>query len=238
MEHELEFGPAYSLLTVKLDAGESVRAESGAMVSMRGGVTMETKAAGGLMKGLKRAVLGGESFFQNTFTAATAGEATFAPTLPGDIVHLPLEGRTVYAQSGAYLVSTSDVDVDTKFGGGKTFFSGEGLFLLKISGQGSVWLSSYGGIKAYDLQPGERMTVDTGHIVAFSEGVGYDVRSVGGLKSTLFSGEGLVCEMTGPGRIWIQTRSEDSFLSWLMPNLKGSGGSEHGSGGILGRFLE
>lgn len=219
MQHEILYRPSYSLLKVDLERGESVCAEAGAMVSMSGGVEIKTAAKGGIFGALKRSVLGGESFFTNTFTASEAGEVTFAPSLPGDVWAVELNGQTVYAQSGAYMASSPDVQVDTKWGGAKTFFSKEGFFLLKISGTGTVFLSSYGAIHEISLDAGQRYTVDTGHMVAFDEGVDYSVRRVGGLKSTLFSGEGLVCELTGPGKIMIQTRSADAFLSWLIPQL-------------------
>ena len=219
MEYEVLYRPSYSLLKVKLQPGQAVSAEAGAMVSMSSGIEMKTSAKGGLFGALKRSVLGGESFFVNTFKANESGEVTFAPTLPGDIHALELSGQTMYAQSGAYIASSPEIEVDTKWGGAKTFFSREGLFLLKISGAGNAFLSSYGAIHEIDLQAGQQYTVDTGHMVAFAEGVGYSVRRVGGLKSTLFSGEGLVCELTGPGKIMIQSRSADAFLSWLIPQI-------------------
>jgi len=219
MQHEILYRPSYSLLRVDLDLGESICAEAGAMVSMSGGVEIQTAARGGIFGALKRSVLGGESFFVNTFNAAEAGEVTFAPSLPGDVWAVELNGQTIYTQSGAYMASSADIQVDTKWGGAKTFFSKEGFFLLKISGTGTVFLSSYGAIHEIALESGQIYTVDTGHMVAFDEGVNYSVRRVGGLKSTLFSGEGLVCELTGPGKIMIQTRSADAFLSWLIPQL-------------------
>jgi len=186
---------------------------------MSSGIEMKTAAKGGVFGALKRSMLGGESFFMNTFSAVEAGEVTFAPSLPGDINVLELKGQTVYAQSGAYIASSPSVEVDTKWGGAKTFFSREGLFLLKMSGMGKLFLSSYGAIHEIDLEAGQKYTVDTGHMVSFEEGVGYSVKKVGGLKSTLFSGEGLVCELTGPGKIMIQSRSADAFLSWLIPKI-------------------
>jgi len=219
MEHEVLYRPSYSLLKILLGQGEAISAEAGAMVSMSSGIQMETTAKGGLFGALKRSVLGGESFFVNTFKATDSGEITFAPTLPGDIHALELKGQTVYAQSGAYIASSPEIQVDTKWGGAKTFFSREGLFLLKINGIGKVFLSSYGAIHEIDLETGQKYVVDTGHMVAFAEGVGYSVKRVGGLKSTLFSGEGLVCELTGPGKIMIQSRSANAFLSWLIPQI-------------------
>jgi uncharacterized protein (TIGR00266 family) len=224
MEYEIESRPSYALLSLALDAGESVRTEAGSMVSYDDGIEVETNASGGVLGSLKRTVLGGESFFQNTFTATEAGEVTLAPALSGDVTHYDLDG-TLLVQSGSYLASHPDVDLDTKFGGGRTFFGGEGLFLLKLDGTGPVFLSSYGAIRERELAEGETFSVDTGHIVAFDDTASFDVQTVGGLKSTLFSGEGLVCTFTGPGRVWTQTRSPDAFLAWLIPQLPSNGSS-------------
>ena len=219
MQTQVLYSPAFATAKLTLAAGESVRAESGAMLAMSPGITMETSTQGGVMKGLKRAVLGGESFFMNTFSCQQDGaELYLAPSLPGDMVAWPLNG-TLFVQSGSFVACSAGIEVDTQFGGGKTFFSGEGLFMLRIAGQGDLVLSSYGAIHAIDLQPGQTYTVDTGHMVAWTEGIQYNVRKVGGWKSTLFSGEGLVCDLTGPGRIYLQTRSTDAFLGWLIPKL-------------------
>jgi uncharacterized protein (TIGR00266 family) len=169
---------------------------------------------------LGRAVLGGESFFQNTYRAGgNGGEITVAPALPGDLQIVSLAGNSMMVQSGSYVASENGIEVDTKWGGAKTFFASEGLIMLRISGQGEAILSSYGAIHELDLAAGERYTVDTGHLVAFTENMGFNVRSVGGLKSTLFSGEGLVVDLTGPGKVLLQTRSTDAFLAWLLPKL-------------------
>jgi len=219
MQTEIMYGPAYATAKLTLTAGEVVRAESGAMLAMSPGIAMETSTQGGVLKGLRRSVLGGESFFMNTFTAQTDGaELWLAPALAGDVVAWPIQG-TLYVQSGSFLASSAGLEVDSKWGGSKTFFSREGLFMLRVSGQGDIVLSSYGAIHAIDLQPGQTYTVDTGHMVAWTEGVNYTVRKVGNWKSTFFSGEGFVVDATGPGRIYIQTRSQDAFLDWLIPNL-------------------
>jgi uncharacterized protein (TIGR00266 family) len=117
------------------------------------------------------------------------------------------------------VASEMAIEVDTKWGGAKTFFASEGFILLRASGSGKLLLSSYGAIHEVELGAGETYTVDTGHLVAFSEGMGFKVRRVGGVKSTLFSGEGLVVDLTGPGRVLVQTRSADAFLAWLIPRL-------------------
>ncbi len=192
-------------------------------MAMSPNVDISTSTEGGITRGLKRAVLGGESFFMNTFTATGPdAHVAIAPSLPGDIITWPLSGNTVYLQSGSYLASPGSIDIDSKWGGAKTFFSKEGLFMLKCSGHGDLVVSSYGAVQAIDLAAGQRYTVDTGHMVGWDEGVNYEVRKVGNWKSTMLSGEGLVVELTGPGRIYLQTRSPENFIDWLAPKLPGN----------------
>ncbi len=218
MKFEVNLKGSYSILFVELEPGEAVKAETGAMVSIEGDVDIET-STGGILKALKRTVLGGESFFMNTFRAKNRARIGFAPLLPGDIEVLDLSG-TIYVQSSSFLASETQIDIDTKFGGFKSFFAGEGFFLLKISGMGKVALSSFGGIYSKELDVGEKMIVDTGHVVAFEESVKYSVRTFGGLKSFLFGGEGLIVEFTGPGRVYIQTRNYPDFVEWIKVLVK------------------
>ena len=130
-----------------------------------------------------------------------------------------LTGNTVYLQSGSYLAAPGTVEVDSKWGGAKTFFSREGLFMLKCSGVGDLVVSSYGAIQRVDLAAGQSYIVDTGHMVGWEEGILYEVHKAGSWKSSILGGEGLVVRVTGPGRAYIQTRSPDSFLDWLIPKL-------------------
>ena len=220
MRTEINFSPSFAMATVHLDQGEAVKAEAGAMMAMTPTVEMATSTQGGVLKGLRRSVLGGESFFMNTFTA-TGPDAhiVVAPALPGDIITWPLQGNTVFLQSGSYLASSPGVEIDSKWGGAKTFFSKEGLFMLKCSGVGDLVVSSYGAIHAMDLQPGQSYTVDTGHMVGWDEGVQYDVIKAGNWKSTMLGGEGLVVRLTGPGKVYVQTRSPESFIQWLTPKF-------------------
>ena len=220
MDVNILYRPSYSLGVLKLSPSEEVRVEGGAMVSMSQGVTLQTKATGGILKSLARSMLGGESFFQNTFLApAAGGEVTVAPTLPGDLALIELTSDRLMLQSGSYVASEIGIEVDAKWGGAKTFFASEGLIMLRAAGSGKLVISSYGAIHTVDLAQGQSYTVDTGHLVAFTDGMGFSVRRVGGLKSTIFSGEGLVVDLTGPGRVLMQTRSQDAFLSWLIPKL-------------------
>src|SRR4030042_5481797 len=219
MDVKLLYQPSYTMANVRLSANEEIRAESGSMVSMGDGISIETKMQGGFFKALGRSILGGESFFINTFKAsANGGEINFAPPLPGDMSCIDLN-KPMLVQSGSFVACEQTVDIDTKWGGAKTFFASEGLILLRATGSGKLLLSSFGAIHEVVLGAGEKHVVDTGHFVAFDEGIGFSVRRVGGLKSTFFSGEGLVVDITGPGRVLIQSRSTDSFLGWLIPKL-------------------
>jgi uncharacterized protein (TIGR00266 family) len=220
MDIDIAYSPAYAIARVRLADGESAKGEAGAMMAMTPSVDIATSTQGGIMKGLKRSVLGGESFFMNTFTAKGPGaEVIFAPALSGDVIHWQLDGRTVFLQSGSYLASSMGIEIDSKWGGAKTFFSKEGLFMLKCTGTGDLLVSSYGAIMNVDLAPGQTYVVDTGHMVGWEEGVSYEVHKVGNWKSTLLGGEGFVVRLTGPGRIYVQTRSPESFIAWITPKL-------------------
>lgn len=221
MKHEIMYQPSYAMVKLLLEEGEIIQAESGAMVSMSANIQVETGLqSGGVWGALKRTVLGGESFFVNTFTADGAqGEVNLAPVLTGDIFVKEMTDGAMLVQSGSYLAGSGGLEVDTKWGGAKTFFSGEGLFMLRVSGQGTLLLSSYGAIHSMELKDGEKYIVDTGHIVAFDEHVQYEVKKVGNWKSTFLSGEGLVVELSGPGKVLLQTRSFESFMNFLIPKL-------------------
>lgn len=215
MDVSIDAGPAFAMGTVTVPAGGSVRVESGAMAMTRGDITVETSTQGGFFKGIRRA-LGGESFFVNEYHSGSGGQVGVAATLPGDMATVALDGATaLMVQSGSWCASDPTVDVDSKWGGGKTFFSGEGLILLRCSGVGDLLLASYGAIVASELAAGETLTLDTGHVVAFDETVKYSVRKAGSWKSTLLGGEGLVTEFTGPGRVWMQTRSSLDLIGWI-----------------------
>lgn len=213
--------PDFSLLRVYYDAtGEQAFAEAGAMVSMSSGVQLETKARGGLLSAAKRAVLGGESFFQNTYTASAANqELWLAPGNEGDIATKELApGEVFFLQSGSYLAHFgNELAIDTKWGGVKGFFSGAGLFMLRMTGPGLVFYSTYGAIRQIELPAGGPLTVDTGHIVGFTQNVQYKVRSFGGLKGFFFSGEGLVADFTGEGTVYLQTRNPSALAAFLYP---------------------
>jgi uncharacterized protein (TIGR00266 family) len=219
MEYYIDHRPSYSLVIARLSTGEKIVAEAGAMVSMSASIDIETKARGGILGSLKRSVLGGESFFINTYTARSDGVITLAPSLPGDCEVIEMEGKGLMIQGTSYIASADTVEIDTKFAGMKGFISGEGFFFLKTAGTGPVFISSYGAIHEVNVTPDQDLVIDTGHIVAFEDNLTWNVKTVGGLKSTFFSGEGLVCRFSGEGKVWLQTRSPQAFLDWLVPKL-------------------
>lgn len=220
MKIEIRHNPGFAVARCTLAGGEQMRAESGAMSMTSAGVEIEAKVQGGLMKGLKRSVLGGESLFMTTLTAPQGGGwVDVAANLPGDAIELPV-GEELFLTSGTYLASDATVDIDTKWGGFKNIGGGEGGFLLRATGSGSVVASCYGALDRVELGPGEQVVVDSGHLVSFEPGVQYKTRKASsGIMNTLKSGEGFVMEFTGPGVIHTQTRNPDFLVSWLTEVL-------------------
>ncbi|MBU0552955.1 TIGR00266 family protein [Myxococcota bacterium] len=219
MRTEILQSPNFGLLRVTFDApGEQIVTEAGAMVSMSPGLEMSTNMRGGLMAAAKRKVMGGESLFQNTYTSTFGGqEILLAPAPEGDLQSRVLrDGEVFFLQSGAYMAHSGDVQIDTKFGGVKGFFSGAGLFMLKLTGPGEVFFNSYGALHTIDVADGGYIC-DTGHIIGFEETLQYTVRKFGGFKGLFFSGEGLICEFTGHGKLYVQTRNVPTLASFLEP---------------------
>lgn len=220
MQVEIMYRPSYSVARVTLQRNETIQVESGSMLGMTPDMQMETQATGGFLKSIARSMFGGESFFMNTYTGVADGDnILLAPPLPGDIAVIEMRGETLLVQSGSYLASSAGISVDTKWSGAKTFFGSEGLIMLRVSGTGTLIVSSYGAIHPMEIEAGRKYVVDSGHLVTFEEQIGFNVKKVAGWKSTFFSGEGLVVELTGPGRVNLQSRSQDSFLAWLIPRL-------------------
>jgi len=218
MQAQEHFNPSFGMLEVKMQPGEKIFAESGAMVGKDPQITLETKARGGMLSSLKRKMLGGESFFVNTFSCAgEPGTLFLAPSISGSVCQHTLNNNEgIFIQSGSYLANDGNITIDTKWGGAKTFFSREGLFVLKATGAGTLFFNAYGGIHKVNLN-NESYIVDTGYLVAWSDSLQYEVTKVGGLKSFFFSGEGLVCKMSGTGTVWIQTRKPESLAAFLHP---------------------
>ncbi|MES2917150.1 MAG: TIGR00266 family protein [Pseudomonadota bacterium] len=205
----IEGRPDFAFLTVALEANQTLKVEASAMATMDTSLRMKTKLKGGLGR-----FLTGESLFVNEFTAENVpGEIGIAPGAPGDLAHVYLRNETLYLQNSAFVACDPAVNLETKWQGfTKGFFSGESFFLVRASGQGDLWFNTYGGLIELDVD-GDYV-VDTGNIVAFTDGLEYNIGKVGGYKSLFFSGEGLVCRFSGKGKVWIQTRSPAAFVSW------------------------
>lgn len=220
MQHQLIDTPDFGMLQITFDqANEVITSESGAMVAMDTGIDMKTSMRGGLMAAAKRKLLGGESLFQNTFTAGGPGQRLFlSPGPEGDLRAMNLaEGQSFFLQSGAYVAHVGDqLNLDTKFGGLKGFFGGAGFFMLKVTGPGTVYYSSYGALHEVDVPP-EGYTIDNDHLIGFTDGLQYNVRKFGGFRGLFFSGEGLVCDFQGQGKIYLQTRNAGALASFLHP---------------------
>jgi uncharacterized protein (TIGR00266 family) len=217
MQFELLYSPAHTLSVATLEAGESVRAESGAMVSMSSNISLTTdgplnRKTGGLFGSLKRVLLSGETFFTNTFTAQSGrGEVTLAPSLTGDMaVHDLGAHEALYIQGSSFMAAPDTVRLDTRWQGFKGFFSGENLFFLEAKGTGPVLMNAFGAIETIDFQ-GE-LVVDTGHLVAFTSGITYEVSTASpGLLQSFLSGEGFVLRLRGQGKLYLQSRNPNEF---------------------------
>jgi uncharacterized protein (TIGR00266 family) len=225
MEIQVRHNPSFSVARALLQPGESIRSESGAMMAMAADTMLEAKMEGGLMKGLRRSVLGGESLFITTATAgAQGGWIDLAPSLPGDITVVTITpDRPLLIQKGSFLCAEQGVELDTKFGGLKSMVGGEGAFLLHATGQGEVVLSTYGALDRFTLEPNQQVIVDTNHMVAFSESVKMELRkaSQSGVTSVK-SGEGLVFVFTGPGELMMQSRNPDDIVRYVTANMPGN----------------
>ena len=229
MDLDYEFKPAFTLMTANLGPGESIKVEPGAMVAQSVGLDMQTGMSGGggvggFLKSMAKSALGGESFWLNTFTAGSSGGwISMAPSTPGDISTFDIEpGRNLFMQGGAFMACSPNVQYDTKFQGAKSLFSREGGFFLRAfseGGPGQVFYCAYGAIKEIEVTPDAPIKVDNGHLVAFTEGVTYRAVVSGGMKSSIFGGEGLVLELSGSGKVWIQTRNIEALAGKMIPFL-------------------
>lgn len=223
MQVEIVHGPGNSAARVALAGGESCTAEAGAMIAMSGDMTVTTtthaKGSGSVLKAMKR-VLSGESFFLNHFTAAGGGgELYLASSLAGDMLSLSLGKERLIVAGGGYVASEQGISIDMGWQGFRSLLSGENLFWLNVQGPGTVVLSSFGAIYPVDVD-GEYI-VDTGHIVAFPETLGFTLSKAGkSWMSSILGGEGLVCRFKGRGRLWCQSHNPSGFGRILGPQLR------------------
>lgn len=217
METEIRSRPSFAHVLVRLAQGDRIVAESDAMASMSSAITLRTRWNGGFFAAILRKLFGGESLFVNEFSTQSRGELVLTQPLPGDIECVDLKGQALYLQPGAFLACDPGVRLGLGYAGLRSMIGREGLFRLKVSGHGRVFFGAYGGIVAKDLE-GEYV-VDSGHLVAYEPSVQLRLGMAAGLFSSLFSGEGLVMRLRGPGRIYLQTRSLQGLASWVNSHL-------------------
>jgi uncharacterized protein (TIGR00266 family) len=223
VKFEVKYKPSYAMLVTIMEPGESLTAEAGALTYMTPNIEVHTrKREKSLLGTLGLSLIGGQSFWVNDYTAANAaGEAGFAAAPVGDIKQLDIAPGSGYViQKSAYIASTQGVDLDVKWEGFTKGLFGQGLFMLKASGSGQMFINTFGAIDTHSLQPGQTLIVDNFHLVGFSESCSYKVTRFGGLKETLLGGEGLVTQITGPGDVHIQTKNLQEFTAWLWTLLE------------------
>jgi len=218
MRHEIKYKPSYSMLVVTLEQGEKITAESGAMTYMDPNIEAHTrKREKSLFGSIGLAIFGRQSFWVNDYTASNGqGEVAFVSAPVGDIETLEVKPDQGYViQKSSYIASTENVNLDVKWEGFTKGLFGQGLFMIKVTGNGALFINTFGAIDKHTLESGQTLIVDNFHLVAFSDTCNYKVTKFGGLKETLLGGEGLVTRITGPGDIYIQTKNLREFVEWL-----------------------
>ena len=220
MQYEILHQEAFPVVKCDLRQGESIQAESDAMIAMSANLDVSGSMGGkGILGGLARKFLTGESFFFQRITASRgSGSVLLGHSAPGGIIDVELDGTYgLRVQKDGWLASEEGVEVDTKMQSlTKGLFSREGFFILNIHGKGRVFLSSFGAIHAINLADGEEVIIDNGHLVAWPDYMEYKIeKASNGWFSTIASGECLVCRFRGPGAVLIQTRNPDAFTNWL-----------------------
>ena len=250
--HEVDYriiGESMQMVEVELDPGETVIAEAGAMNYLEEGIEFETRmgdgseAEQGLMGKLFSAgkrMLTGESLFLTHFTnrGSEKRRVAFASPFPGSILALDMAriGRDILCQKDSFLCAALGTRLDIAFNRrlGAGFFGGEGFILERISGDGMVFIHAGGTLIEKELR-GETLRLDTGCLVAFTEGIDYDIEMVKGLKSMFFGGEGLfLATLRGQGRVWIQSLPFSRLADRVLEHAPASGGSDQGEGSVLG----
>ncbi|NLE05075.1 MAG: TIGR00266 family protein [Crenarchaeota archaeon] len=218
MKYDIKYKPSYALLVMYLDQNEMITAESGALTYMDPTIEIHTrKREKSLLGSIGLKLIGGQSFWVNDFTATGGpGEIGLVAAPVGDIEKLDVApGQGFIIQKSSYIASTQGVDLDIKWEGFSKGLFGQGLFMIRATGSGTLFINTFGAIDTHILQPGQTLIVDNFHLVAFSDSCSYKVSKIGGLKSTLLSGEGFVTQITGPGVVHIQTKNMKEFVDWL-----------------------
>ncbi len=217
MQHVIRNRPSFANVHLHLQKGDRVIAEADAMASMSTTIGMRTRLSGGLLRGLLRRGFGGESMFVNEFSTESSGELVLTQPFPGDIECLELNGTSLFLQPGAFIACEPGVRLGLAWAGVRMAIAREGLFRLRVSGNGKVWFGAYGGIFSREVT--DEYVVDSGHLVAYEPTIGLRLGMAGGLLSSFFSQEGLVTRVRGPGRVYLQSRSFGGLAAWANAHL-------------------
>ena len=217
MEATTRNRPSFANVLVKLEPGDKIIAEADAMASMSACVEMKTRWSGGIFGAILKRAFGGESLFVNEFSSPEPAELVLTQGMPGDIECLELKGTSLFLQPGAFLACEPGVSLGLKWAGIASLIGGEGLFRLKVSGNGRVWFSAYGGIFSREIT--DEYIVDTGHLVGYEPTINIRVGMAGGIFSSFFGGEGLVTKVRGPGRIYMQSRNFSGLTAWMNAHI-------------------
>jgi uncharacterized protein (TIGR00266 family) len=220
LEFEILEKPTFSYIRIHLKTGQSVQCERGTMIFFDPQLEITTrKASKGIFKSLKR-TFAGETFFLNEFYAKDNGYVGLAPPFAGDIMHIPIEEGEIWKLfSGVFVASSKNIETETRWIGlKKAFFSGESAFTLNckaLDGPADVFVGANGAFYEIQLEDNQVFNCDNGHLVAMESSVAMDIKKVGGWKTTLLSGEGVITQLTGPGRVIMQSRNPREFAMWL-----------------------
>lgn len=220
MRVEFHGAPSYTMAVCYLNYGETVRVEPGAMATMSDSIHVGADTGGGVVKGLLRKQFGGESLFMGRYTATVADAwVAVAPARPGDIIDVDLtaDGPGLVAETGSFLAMDDRVNIDVQWAGLRNIVLREGATMLRLTGEGKALLCTYGGFIRHYLHPGQKIIVDTGHLVAYEDTCRVRVGPLSSVVTASFSGEGLVASIEGPGHVYVQTRAETELKSWLFP---------------------
>ncbi|HET6343777.1 MAG TPA: TIGR00266 family protein [Myxococcota bacterium] len=221
MHAEIRYRPTFAAIFVTLAPGESITAVAGAMASMSSHIRARVRFFGGLLQALARRLFGGESLFMSQFYCAKdgrPGEVVVSQPTPGDIQQVELRGTALFVQPGAFLACGPGVRVGLSWAGLASWFGGQGLFRLRLSGEGMAWFGAYGSI--VKRQVDDAYLVDTGHLLAYEPTLSLGVALAGGLVSSALGGEGLVSRLSGRGEVYLQSRSLADLTAWTNAHLR------------------
>ena len=251
--HEIDYylyGEEMQYVEIELDPHEGVIAEAGSFMMMDDGIKMETIFGDGSTKnqgflgsilGAGKRILTGESIFMTAFYNNVVGKrkVSFASPYPGKIIPIDLtefKGKFI-CQKDAFLCAAKGVSVGIEFSKrlGRGLFGGEGFIMQKLEGDGMAFVHAGGTMAKKVLQPGETLRVDTGCIVGFTQTIDYDIEFIGGIKNTIFGGEGLFfAKLQGPGTVYIQSLPFSRLAGRVLASAPQGGGKQKGEGSILG----